>query len=77
MEKELQSRRSPSIIAVSPGGLGRGKTAARQSVVNKEADGMREKGRLLMVSGPYIDRALLEKVFGEEYDIRTAEAVCI
>ena len=35
---------------------------------------MREKGRLLMVSGPYIDRALLEKVFGEEYDIRTAEA---
>ena len=74
MEKELQSRRSPSIIAVSPGGLGRGKTAARQSVVNKEADGMREKGRLLLVSGPYIDRALLERVFGEEYDIRTAEA---
>ena len=74
MEKELQSRRSPSIIAVSPGGLGRGKTAARQSVVNEEADGMREKGRLLLVSGPYIDRALLERVFGEEYDIRTAEA---
>ena len=35
---------------------------------------MREKGRLLLVSGPYIDRALLERVFGEEYDIRTAEA---
>lgn len=35
---------------------------------------MREKGRLLLVSGPYIDRALLEKVFGEEYDIQTAEA---
>lgn len=34
---------------------------------------MREKGRLLLVSGPYIDRALLERVFGEEYDIRTTE----
>ena len=35
---------------------------------------MREKGRLLLVSGPYIDRVLLKKIFGEKYDIRTVEA---
>ena len=35
---------------------------------------MREKGRLLLVPGPYIDRALLKKVFGEKYDVRTVEA---